>query len=280
MTENLGTTGSSIQISDNPSESPRPVLNEGFIREQQARDSDRSFLRHKACNLAPEPNRTTAYLQYFEGNPQHTGEKPYVSKVPPPLGQQQINFGGRYDMVMLTDVRGLESQFSLDRTGFEFVHHTPQESLSELKSNPDKGIEEYIEGMSEWLKAYLGSDEVFVFDYALRRDAGKGAPWIGVARRVHCVDVVQSSPLAMCPYQLVSPEDLVPVDIFYPHYDEEAMEVRPSEKHQWFYRSSATPEDIVLLKAYDSDHQVACSKNTADACRDPEYPKIHAQPDL
>jgi hypothetical protein len=44
----------------------------------------------------------------------------------------------------------------------------------------------------------------------------------------------------------------VPIDVVYPHYIEEAFEVKPSSKQKWYYLSKCRPDDVVLLKVFDN----------------------------
>ena len=74
-------------------------------------------------------------------------------------------------------------------------------------------------------------------------------------------DPVEDWPLAMCDFQTVdTKEDLVPIDVVYPHYIEEAFEVKPSSKQKWYYLSKCRPDDVVLLKGFDNatDRRAFC----------------------
>jgi hypothetical protein len=67
----------------------------------------------------------------------------------------------------------------------------------------------------------------------------------------------------MCSFQTVKRTDFIPVDIVYPHYAEEAFEIKPSPAHNWYFRSSVTDNDIILLKIYDNKPGVAFCKFSA-----------------
>lgn len=129
-----------------------------------------------------EPLRTTSFLQFFAKESRHMSEKPYVSKIPPLReGQAQINFGGAYHQVMLSDIAGCEDRFSLDVDGFEFALGA---------YDPDAiGTETYIDSMAHWLQQHLGCSEVFVFDCVTRHENQNELrlkDCSDVARRVHC----------------------------------------------------------------------------------------------
>ena len=86
---------------------------------------------------------------------------------------------------MITDVRGHEDLFSLDKDVF---------SLENQKTNFARGLDfdksEYMEEMKNWLKHYLPCQEVFVFDYTIRRQERSNETLqhgaTGIAKRVHC----------------------------------------------------------------------------------------------
>ena len=42
------------------------------------------------------------------------------------------------------------------------------------------------------------------------------------------------------------------MDIVYPHFVDEAYEVRHNPRHRWFFKRNMEPEDVVVFKMYDS----------------------------
>jgi hypothetical protein len=74
------------------------------------------------------------------------------------------------------------------------------------------------------------------------------------------VGPVQDNPLALCAAYSVSPQDLVETDI--QHFGEDDLEVprhsgqiysvRHNPAHRWFYLSDMRPDELLLLKCYDS----------------------------
>jgi hypothetical protein len=165
-----------IQL-DNSTEAPQAVYDPDIIREFEEK---LSFEQFSMLNRT----RTNTYLQFFAPDPQCLSEKPYVSKIPPPkAGMQQINFGGKCEKVVVTDIKGHEEEFTLDKDGFEFVPNVPYHQT--INSSAD--IANYIFEMSKWLKEHLRCGEVYVFDYALRTEIKeKRNGYVDVARRVHC----------------------------------------------------------------------------------------------
>ena len=64
---------------------------------------------------------------------------------------------------------------------------------------------------------------------------------------------VAHKPLAMADWRTLEAErDLVPVRHFYADRESSAFAVRYNAAHRWFYLADQTPEEVVLLKIYDS----------------------------
>jgi hypothetical protein len=74
------------------------------------------------------------------------------------------------------------------------------------------------------------------------------------------VGPVLDNPLAMCDARSVSPDDLVATDIHHygeadltlPRHTGQIYSVRCNPAHQWFYVSEMQPDELLLLKCYDS----------------------------
>jgi hypothetical protein len=71
---------------------------------------------------------------------------------------------------------------------------------------------------------------------------------------------VDGNPLAVCDARTVVPEDLLEVDVYgygaenYSWYDIgiETFSVAASERHRWYYYPGMTPNDVLVIKSYDS----------------------------
>ncbi|EEB97319.1 hypothetical protein MPER_03387, partial [Moniliophthora perniciosa FA553] len=60
-------------------------------------------------------------------------------------------------------------------------------------------------------------------------------------------------PLALCDYSTVDRnKDLVPVALIYPDREGETYGVKFNPNHRWKYKKGMTPEEIVLIKCFDS----------------------------
>ena len=64
---------------------------------------------------------------------------------------------------------------------------------------------------------------------------------------------LRDAPLAVCDAQTVSPDDLVPSDLIYPHRVGETYGVKYNPAHHWFYVPEMRTDDVLLLKCYDSE---------------------------
>jgi hypothetical protein len=60
------------------------------------------------------------------------------------------------------------------------------------------------------------------------------------------------APLAVCDARSVSPEDLVPSDLVYPHRVGETYQVLFNPEHRWFYAPAMQNDEALLIKCYDS----------------------------
>lgn len=94
--------------------------------------------------------------------------------------------------VKVTDARGHEADYALDKNGFTFIkHRTSEENIQNLRQKNDKLIEQhYYPEVEAVLKENTGADRVFIFDHTVRKrssipDTGIKQQTIGVADRVH-----------------------------------------------------------------------------------------------
>jgi hypothetical protein len=74
------------------------------------------------------------------------------------------------------------------------------------------------------------------------------------------VGPVLDNPLALCDARSVASDDLVPTDIHHfgeddltaPRHSGQVYSVRHAASHRWFYVSAMQPDEVLLLKCYDS----------------------------
>jgi hypothetical protein len=63
---------------------------------------------------------------------------------------------------------------------------------------------------------------------------------------------VRDAPLAVCDALTVGQDDLIPSDLIYPHRVGETYSVIFDPAHRWFYVSDMQPNEVLMLKCYDS----------------------------
>jgi hypothetical protein len=63
---------------------------------------------------------------------------------------------------------------------------------------------------------------------------------------------VERDPLAVAHAHSVEEDDLVPIALIYPNRKGETLSVRYNENQRWFYKSGLAPEEVLLIKCFDS----------------------------
>jgi hypothetical protein len=212
------------------------------------------------------------------------------------------------------NIRGQESHFTTDNSGFA-VHHYP---AAEKTFTDDAAIRGgYYAEVERLLKDKIpGVTKVHIFDHTIRKKE-KGSPrqpvqQVHVDQTPHAADVrvkrhlpveeadalmkgryqiinvwrpiahpASDFPLAVIDWRSTEPGDFVPVDLMYPSRPDSVMDdddrgkekapdpaklqsldgyeprgetlaVAPNEHHQFYYMKDMTPDEVMLLKCYDS----------------------------
>lgn len=136
-----------------------------------------------------------------------------------------------------------------------------------------------------------GASRVFIFDHTIRHqspnDNSQGRTLRGPVQRVHIdqsysaalsrvshhlpneadqllkgrvqiinvwrpIKVIQRDPLAVAEAGSVPDSDLEVIELIYPNRRGETYAVRHNESHRWYYKSGLTPEEVLLIKCFDS----------------------------
>jgi hypothetical protein len=63
---------------------------------------------------------------------------------------------------------------------------------------------------------------------------------------------IYKDPLAVADHHSVPDTDLVPVGLIYPNRKGETLSVVANEKHKWYFCYGQQPEEVTLIKCYDS----------------------------
>ncbi|CAJ2504168.1 Uu.00g115620.m01.CDS01 [Anthostomella pinea] len=63
---------------------------------------------------------------------------------------------------------------------------------------------------------------------------------------------VERDPLAVADAHSVSEDDLVPIGLIYPTRKGETFGVRHSDRHRWYYKKGLAPDEVLLIKCFDT----------------------------
>jgi hypothetical protein len=243
------------------------------------------------------PSHVDAVLNYLL----YDGQKPVNYAYPAPPGVPQQSGLASPQRVQISNGR-LEAQPpTLDRNGFAL--HSHRSAVANLLDETQIRQAYYAETQA-LLARLTGAEKVVVFDHTLRLDrsghaeAGIREPvrrvhndqtFVSAPRRVRdhlppeeaerrlqqrfaIINVwrpidrpVQTAPLAMCDARSIQHGDLVPSDLVYRDKVGETYALRHNPAHRWFYFPEVRPDEVVLLKIYDSrnDGRARLSAHTA-----------------
>jgi len=244
-------------------------------------------------------------LKFLQWQELYKREKPFLCFVDIPQDaddKRDNNLVFEDRETRITDIRPSKEQFTLDGNGFMMRPHS-----STLPRFDTEGINTiYLAEVEDLLQQSIdGVDEVFIFDWRLRRnepetwgeviDLNDNATWlrplshahndqsasavVGRIRsqlpqkaerllkgRVRVVNVwrpinhaVQDCPLAFCDGSTVDSADLIETDHIRRHYTGSNLYAMFNPKTHWHYLSNQTPDEVVFMKMFDSNHKVQAS---------------------
>jgi hypothetical protein len=197
--------------------------------------------------------------------------------------------------------RPLADRFSLDREGFEFVHHA-----TAVRDFLDPGELEkvYYPEVERLVQQVTGAARVQVFDYTLRSGDEATRERLQIRepvsamhndytersgpQRVHdllpdeadallqgrfqIVQVwrpinvpAQRSPLALCDASTLADDDLILTELHYEDRVGEIYHLGYNPAHRWYYFPDMRPDEALVFKVYDSvtDGRARCTPHGA-----------------
>jgi len=229
------------------------------------------------------PRDVTTKLNYFKDN--EDGSPPAPSYVGKPETYERPTSPRT---VTIHDIRGSEDKYTLDTTGFQVVKHKSAEK-DFIDEDEIKSL--YYPEVESILKEATGANRVLIFDHTIRRNvsdrSNPASQLRGPVQRVHIdqsykagpqrvthhlpdeaetllkgryqiinlwrpIRTIFKNPLAIADANSVSDSDLVPIGLIYPDREGETYAVRPAEGHKWHYLNQQTPEEVLLIKCFDS----------------------------
>lgn len=238
-------------------------------------------------------------------------ERPVSYTFEPPPGTPWVTGALAPHRVTIRDARPLAAagQFGLDVSGFELrAHRTALADFSD-----DAAIRSvYYAEVDALLRAATGAEKTVIFDHTLR-DSAQGSRATALlrepVRRVHNdqtfvsaprrvrdhlpaeeaearlrqrfaivnvwrpLDVVERLPLALCDARSIAREDLVPSDLVYRDKVGETYSITANPAHRWYYFPRQRPDEVALLKIYDSLDDGRARLTAHTAFDDPTTPE-------
>ncbi len=207
-------------------------------------------------------------------------------------GKMKYLFESEPHTVAISDMREIADTLSVDREGFELLHHTT--AVEDLYD--DDAIEQaYYPEIEALLRRKFGASQVVIFDVTRRSDGEAGAQnpdgLRGPATRLHVdytvkrgpqrvrdilgedeaarltasgariiqINVwrpirgpVERSPLALADASSVAQEDLIATDQIFPDRVGEIYNVAHAPAQRWYYAPQMTEDEVLLIKSWDS----------------------------
>ena len=218
--------------------------------------------------------------------------KPIIHSAALTGDRPKFHFDAEIREVPVHDMRALGEAPSVDREGFELVHH--KTAVADLYDDEAVATDYYAE-TEALLKARFGASRVAIFDVTRRSDGGGGAAnpegLRGPARRVH-VDYtaksgpqrvrdilgeaeaarlekagariiqintwrpirgpVRRAPLALADAASVAPGELVATDQIFPDRVGEIYHLAHAPGQRWYYAPLMTSDEVMLIKGSGS----------------------------
>jgi hypothetical protein len=211
--------------------------------------------------------------------------------------------------VPVYDGRSVADQLSLDVNGFALERH-PTAVTDFLDSGQIEGV--YNPEVEAIVKAATGASRVLVFDHTLRvadedqrktqklrepvrvvhndytdksgpqrvRDLlppdeaeaalGKRYVYVNVWRSIQ--GTVEEAPLGIADAQSIDDEDMILMDLRYKDRTGEIQRTRYNPAHRWVYFPRMEPDEVILLKCYDTERDGRARWTAHTAFDDPSSP--------
>jgi len=242
--------------------------------------------------LSPRDVPTTLY--YY--TPNADGEGPYNYVEEPPEGIPRSNTAAEPHDVVIHDARGKEDTIGLDKTGFQYIRHVSKEKTftdeDAIKTQYYKEVEDILkthagakrififdhtirrpatQEIPEGAKGFRGPvqrvhvDQTDVAAFNRVRDhLGADAERL-LKGRFRIINVwrpiennVAHNPLALADFNSIDyDKDLVSSRLIYPHKVGYTFAVKHNPAHRWHYLADQSPEEVALIKCFDSDYSKA-----------------------
>ncbi|KAJ9138419.1 High-affinity methionine permease [Pleurostoma richardsiae] len=241
-----------------------------FVEPLASGKTDASHDVVTVLNYYKDPGDGSPPAPAYVGKPE-TYDRPYITQE-----------------VVIKDISGHEDDYTLDSHGFRIYKH---ESKEKDFLDDEKIKAEYYPETEQLLKDATGASRIFIFDHTIRRqtkdERSAGAQLRGPVLRVHIdqsysasenrvshhlpdeadellrkrfqiinvwrpIKTIYKDPLAVADANSVPDSDLVPTALIYPDRRGETYSVKPNPNHRWYFKYAQRPDEVTLIKCYDS----------------------------
>ncbi|KAL3954238.1 hypothetical protein ACCO45_012194 [Purpureocillium lilacinum] len=172
---------------------------------------------------------------------------------------------------VVSDVSGEEDRYTLDGQGFQYCQHKSRE---ELFTDEQQIRTTYYPECEQLVKAITGARQVHIFNH--KSPGRTSISHDVIKKRYQIINVwrpirpILKDPIAVADSSSVPDADLVGAEMTEDGFVGESWVVRHSPGHRWYYKHGMTPEDVLLIKCFDSDETVA-RRALHSAFEDPAY---------
>ncbi|EXJ61402.1 uncharacterized protein A1O5_11717 [Cladophialophora psammophila CBS 110553] len=192
--------------------------------------------------------------------------------------------------VTIHDIRGEEKNYTLDKSGFEIYRHASIEKDflddAQIRANYYLETEQLLKDATGASRVLI-FDHTIRRAQKDQRGSPAASPLRGPVNRVHIdqsysaarsrvphhlpdeadallktryqiinvwrpIKTILKDPLAVAEAHSVPDSDLIGVGLIYPNRQGETYTVRPNPEHKWHYLYGQTPEEVLLIKCFDS----------------------------
>lgn len=234
----------------------------------------------------------------------YNGQRPSTYAYPPPPGVPQRTGIPDVRRVQIRNARLLPEPATLDSHGFAL--HAHRTAVTDFASEDQIRAVYYREAEDTLLRA-TGAEKVVVFDHTLRSsadDRGEAVrepvrfvhndqTFVSGPRRVRdhlpadeaaarlrgrfaiinlwrpIGSPVETWPLAVLDGRTIATDDLIASDLIYRDKVGETYAVLHRPRHRWYYFPRLSPDEVVLLKIYDSRAEATVRLSAHTAFEDP-----------
>ncbi|KAH7333288.1 methyltransferase CmcJ [Rhexocercosporidium sp. MPI-PUGE-AT-0058] len=239
----------------------------------------------------------TASLNYLQKLDIYKHEKPFEIIMDIPSNakdQRQHNTKFEAREQIIRDIRELKYQFTLDKHGF---------MVREFRSTLDSLIREQVSDVDQvfFFEWRLRSGDIHIKEGDLT-DLNDLSNWIEPVRVVHVdqspaavlnrvqlhmkekaeyllqgrvriikYNPVEDCPLAVCDNSSMEPGDLVECDFVRKRFTGATLYAHFNPQQKWYYLSQQTPNEVLILKIFDSQGDIESKCCAHSAFKHPKY---------